>query len=113
MTDKLIADAVRKYWKFTGISQDVVAFFDQQYDFDNASSWEYCEELIESNGEDDFETVIFHSDFCEGQTKIRNLKIVPLWLVFACVRKFIKVMPDIESIAHLLKISINVRGGSE
>lgn len=74
-TYDIVADKVRSFWKET-YPQDVVAFFFQKYSFE--SEWEYCRELIYPHGSDDYDTVIFHSDFCEGQTEIKNIKIVPL-----------------------------------
>lgn len=71
----IVAEMVRCFWKKT-YPQTVVAFFRQKYDFE--SEWEYHEELIYPHGSDDYETVIFHSDFCEGQTDVKDVKIVPL-----------------------------------
>lgn len=74
-----VGDAVREYWKETG-PHDVVAFFYQKYE--NENEWDDMRELIECNGSDDYETVIFNMDFCEGQTCIKDLVIVSLDDVF-------------------------------
>ena len=74
-----VADAVREYWKETG-PQDVVAFFYQKYEHED--EWENMCELIECNSSDNYEKVIFHIDFCEGQTCIKDLFIVPLNDIF-------------------------------
>lgn len=71
----IVAQAVIEYWKNT-IPQVVIAFFYQKYDFE--SEWEWCEELIEPYGANDYETVLFQYDFWEGQTQIKDIKIVPL-----------------------------------
>lgn len=73
----IIADAVRKYWK-EDMPIKVVAFFYQKYDFESDDEWEWCEELVYPNGSDDWKTVIFHSDFCEGETCVKDVKIVAL-----------------------------------
>lgn len=73
----IIADKVRSFWKET-YPQDVIAFFFQKYDFESEWQWEYCEELASPNSSDDYETVIFETDFCEGQTEVTDVKIVSL-----------------------------------
>ena len=70
-----ITDAVRTYWKNT-FPQDVVAFFQQKYSYEN--KWERCEEVVFCKSDSDYETVSFLDDFCEGQTCIKNITIVPL-----------------------------------
>lgn len=71
----IIAERVRTFWKAT-YPQDVIVFFCQKYDFDN--EWEECAELVSPHGSDDYEQVIFQNDFCEGQTDVKDIKIVPL-----------------------------------
>lgn len=71
----VVADAVRAYWK-TYYPRTVIAFFYQKYEHD--LEWEWCEELVECNASDDYETVIFQNDFCEGQTCVKDISIVPL-----------------------------------
>lgn len=70
-----VAYAVRKYWKET-YPHDVVAFFYQKYE--NEEEWDKRCELIECKSSDDYETVIFHNDFCEGQNCIKEVAIVSL-----------------------------------
>ena len=70
-----IAGAVKEYWK-ANYPQDVVAFFQQKYSWDN--KWERCEELVECHGSDDYENMTFLSDFCEGQTEVKDVVIIPL-----------------------------------
>jgi len=73
-----IADEVRKYWKNNYI-QDVVAFFWQKYDYEADSKWEWHEEVVfcESCYSDDTK-LSFLYDFCEGQTCVKDVVIVPL-----------------------------------
>ena len=71
----VIAGAVKDYWK-ANYPQDVVAFFQQKYSWDD--EWEKCEELVECHGSDDYENMTFLSDFCEGQTDVKDVVIVSL-----------------------------------
>lgn len=73
----IIAAKVREYWKAT-YPQDVIAFFYQKYDFESEMEWEWCRELISPHGSDDYERVIFENDFCEGQTDVKDVRIVSL-----------------------------------
>jgi hypothetical protein len=75
MSDDIIANAVREYWE-TSIPRDVVVFFSQKYD--SESKWERCEEVALCYASDDYSTVQFLSDFCEGQTCVKDVTIVPL-----------------------------------
>ena len=75
-SEDIIADAVRKFWREKHFSEDVIVFFNQKYD--GEEEWDWCEELIESNAFMDFEDLTFHSDFCEGQTMVKNITVVPL-----------------------------------
>lgn len=70
-----VAEAVRKYWEDT-YPQDVVAFFFQKYDFEN--EWDWYEELVMCVSSSDSETVEFLRDFCEGQTCVKDITVVPL-----------------------------------
>lgn len=72
----IIADAVRDFWKQQGFATDVIVFFFQKYSTEK--KWEHCEELAMCHSDTDFECVEFLSDFCEGQTQVRNIHIVPL-----------------------------------
>ena len=71
----VIAGAVKDYWK-VNYPQDVVSFFQQKYSWDD--KWERCEELVECHGNDDYENMTFLSDFCEGQTEVKDVVIIPL-----------------------------------
>ena len=71
----IIGDAVRAFWRKT-YPQDVIAFFRQKYNFE--TDWEFCAELISNSGSDDYDSVIFNDDFCEGQTEVKDIMIVPL-----------------------------------
>ena len=71
----VIAGAVKDYWK-VNYPQDVVSFFQQKYSWDD--KWERCEELVECHGSDDYENMTFLSDFCEGQTEVEDVVIIPL-----------------------------------
>lgn len=75
MSDDIIANAVREYWQ-TSIPCDVVVFFSQKYDSER--EWERCEEVALCFASDDYSTVQFLSDFCEGQTCVKDVTIVPL-----------------------------------
>lgn len=74
-SDDQIADAVRAYWMQT-LPQDVVVFFEQKYSYDVI--WTSLGEVVFCRSGSDYETVSFLNDFCEGQTCVRNIKIVPL-----------------------------------
>lgn len=71
---KIIEDAVREYWK-KSFPQDVVAFFFQKYEYED--TWEWCEELVEAYSSTNYEDMIFLNDFCEGQTCVKDLVVVP------------------------------------
>ena len=47
-----------------------------KYEYDD--EWEWCEELVFCQGYNDYKTVIFEDDFCEGQTCVKDISIVPL-----------------------------------
>ena len=74
-SDDQIADAVRAYWTQT-LPQDVVVFFEQKYSYDVI--WTSLGEVVFCRSDSDYETVSFLNDFCEGQTCVRNIRIVPL-----------------------------------
>lgn len=74
----IVAEAVRKYWE-ENFPCDVVAFFGQKYDFEPDTAWEWCEEVITCTSSDpDRAEIEFLNDFCEGQTCVKDLHIVPL-----------------------------------
>lgn len=73
---QIIGDAVREYWKQEGFATDVIVFFYQKYS--NDKRWEHCQELVMCHSDTDFEHVEFLSDFCEGQTQVKNIHIMKL-----------------------------------
>ena len=74
---EIIENAVKEYWQ-EHYPCDVIAFFHQKYDYQDDSKWEWCEELVECHGSGDYEGMTFLDDFCEGQTCVKNITIVPL-----------------------------------
>ena len=70
-----VADAVRTYWK-NNYPQDVVVFFRQKYSC--ANEWEWHEEVVFCQSDSDYETISFLNDFCEGQTCVNDITVVPL-----------------------------------
>lgn len=80
----IIEQEVKKFWK-KEYPQDVVAFFYQKYEHE--AEWEWCEEVVECNGSDDYENMTFLNDFCEGQTCVKDVTIVSLSEVIAYYRK--------------------------
>lgn len=72
----ILADQVRKYWKETGYSHDVVCYFKQKYSRDE--KWDICYTIAECESSSDFNKIIFFDDFCEGQEDIKDIHIVDL-----------------------------------
>jgi hypothetical protein len=72
-----VRNAVIDFWKET-YPQDVIVFFNQKYEFDLDEDYEWCQELASPQASDDYENVIFNSDFCEGQTWVKDIQVVPL-----------------------------------
>lgn len=70
-----VESAVRHYWH-SHYPQEMIAFFYQKYEHEDR--WEWRQELIECEGSDDYENVTFLNDFCEGQTDIKCLTVLPL-----------------------------------
>lgn len=73
----IVSAKVREYWKQT-YPHDVIAFFYQKYGFESEMEWEWHSELVSNLEPDDYESVIFENDFCEGQTDVKDVRIVPL-----------------------------------
>ena len=75
---EIIADAVRNY-VIDEMEHDHIidycylAHFYQKYDRDD--KWEECTEVLEV---DDLDNIIFMMDFCEGQTCVKDITIMPL-----------------------------------
>ena len=75
----IVADAVRKYWnEVSHYTCDVIAFFYQKYDFESDKDWRFEQELCMPHSSGDFNTVEFLDDFCEGETEVKDIRIVPL-----------------------------------
>ena len=83
-----VEEAVKEYWK-NNYPQDVVVFFEQKYDFEDDSKWYAYEELVESHSCEDYENMTFLNDFCEGETCIRNITVVPLSTVSEYYRRLV------------------------
>ena len=79
-SQEIVADAVVAFWSET-YQQDVIAFFSQKYDFD--TEWTQHAELVEWDGHWGSYDMVFHNDFCEGQTCVKDITIVPLHEVTA------------------------------
>jgi hypothetical protein len=75
MSCDIIEAEVRKFWEESGYSFDVVAFFYQKYDWE--TEWCFCSEIVMSDSSYNYD-MTFLNDFCEGQTCVKDLKIVPL-----------------------------------
>ena len=75
-SDDIITNAVTEYWNKNGFPDDVIAFFKQKYEFER--NYEQRAELCMCEASDDYETVIFLFDFCEGQTDVTDIHIVSL-----------------------------------
>lgn len=75
MSCDIIEAEVRKLWEDFGYSFDVVAFFCQKYDWE--TEWYFCSEIVMSDSSYNYD-MTFLNDFCEGQTCVKDLKIVPL-----------------------------------
>lgn len=74
----IIGDAVHEYWR-ENYPCDVVAFFWQKYDFEPDTQWQWCEEVITCTSSNiDRAGIEFLDDFCEGQTCVKDVRIVPL-----------------------------------
>lgn len=78
-SEDFVAEAVRMFWN-TEMPENVMAFFYQKYD-DKYSKWERVECLALPEQTDDYETVNFAWDFCEGQTLAKDIIVVPLYEV--------------------------------
>lgn len=74
----IVGEAVHKFWE-EEYPCDVVAFFYQKYDFEPDTRWQWCEEVITCTSSDiEYAVIEFLDDFCEGQTCVKDIRIVPL-----------------------------------
>ena len=71
----IIKKAIIEYWRESA-PQDVIVFFYQKYSHE--AEWEFCKELVMANSSYDYDSMTFLNDFCEGQTDVRGITIVPL-----------------------------------
>lgn len=71
----IVGKAVSEYWDKHGYQGDMVAFFYQKYEFDSDKDWRFMSEVVLADGHGNME---FLSDFCEGETCVKNLTLVPL-----------------------------------
>lgn len=67
----IIGEAVLKFWNHY-YPCDVVVFFEQKHEYDDARYWFKEEVIAEHDGSGG---IIFNWDFCEGQTDVRNIEI--------------------------------------
>lgn len=75
---EIIEKAVKEYWEKER-PQDVIAFFMMKYEHEETFEW--YGELVECTSDTNYDDVLFHNDFCEGQTCVENVYIVPLQTV--------------------------------
>lgn len=57
--------------------EPLIAFFYQKYEWESDDEWERREEFVDI----DSGAVVFLYDFCEGQTCVKDLTVVPLSVV--------------------------------
>lgn len=74
----IIEKAILEYWDEHHFQEDMVAFFYQKYEYGSDKDWEWQEEVVLADGCGGMEFLI---DFCEGQTCVKNLTLVPLYEV--------------------------------
>lgn len=72
----IIASAVKAYWQKSHFPRDVVVYFWQKYDHEE--DWEWCGEVVFCHSDTDYDNLSFLNDFCEGQTCVDIIEIVPL-----------------------------------
>lgn len=80
-SEKIIEQEVRKFWKNNGYNVDVVCFFKQAYEND---TFEYCDVIVECDNDSENSDTVgieFSWDFCEGQTRVKDLHIIELYKV--------------------------------
>lgn len=68
----IVGEKVCEFWKKT-CSQPVVVFFSQKYEFED--EWEQLAEIAYPDNY--YDEVVFENDFWEGQTEVKDIKIVP------------------------------------
>lgn len=73
----IVGDAVSKFWREKCFPMNVVCFFYQKYDYWQDDEWEWREEFASPVSDSDYDKVLFQNDFCEGQSVVKDLVIVP------------------------------------
>ena len=71
----IIKKAIIEYWRESA-PQDVIVFFYQKYSHE--VEWKFCKELVMANSSYDYDSMTFLNDFCEGQTDVKDITVVPL-----------------------------------
>lgn len=74
-SDKIIEKAIIEYWQESA-PQDVIVFFYQKYSHE--AEWGFCKEPVMANSSYDYDSMTFINDFCEGQTDVKDITVVPL-----------------------------------
>lgn len=70
-----LGDLVSDFWQKNGVAEPVICFFYMGYKYDDMDLYM---ELATPEAWDDYQKVIFENDFCEGQTCMQLISIVPL-----------------------------------
>lgn len=71
-SSEIIADKIRKFWEEHG-DEEVVVFFWQKYEWEK--DWQFVVITAECYKRDNIYIVSFNTDFCEGQTCVKDIKI--------------------------------------
>lgn len=69
----IVYNAVRSFWKKTCF-QPVVVFFSQKHEFED--EWEQHAEIAYPDNY--YDDVVLMDHFCDGQTEVKDIKIVPI-----------------------------------
>lgn len=85
-SEKIISDAIEDYWTMCGLC-DLIVLFEQKYEHE--SDWEECAEFASPYSSDCCKP-IFRNDFCEGQTCVRKIQIIPFDCAVDLLRELIK-----------------------
>jgi hypothetical protein len=72
----IVGSAVDEYF-IHNPCEPLIAFFYQKYELEGDDEWEWHKELLDI----DYGEIVFLHDFCEGQTCVKDLKLVPLSVV--------------------------------
>lgn len=94
----IIAKAVRDYVVLQMknkrcVDNDYIVHFYQKYKWEN--NWHECTELVSfedaPNG-----TIIFDSDFCEGQTEVKDIVVIALYEVGDLIDKIYELIKEMR-----------------